>query len=135
MNIGHGRHASIRLLCEAVITMVIVLVAFAAFDDVTTDTDSSFVFEYSGLAVCGAGVLVLALRLVREGRQALGVISLIALAGAVWGTLGIGPSTVPSRELHYLATAGALVWFAVLSLTLWAMAWRAHPSPPPRTAG
>lgn len=134
MDINRRRRASIGWLADAVITMAAVLLAYAAFDDITTDNATSFTFEYAGLAVCGAWLLVLALRLIREGRLALGGISLLALAGAVWGQRAIGPGTVPSVGPHYLATVGAFGWFAVLSVILLVVEWRAHPERQAQTA-
>ena len=134
MDIEHRRRASVQLLRDAVITMAVVLFAFAAFDDITTDNATSFTFEYGGLAVCGVWLLVLAVRLIRDGRLALGGISLLALASAAWGQRAIGPGTVPGVGTNYLAVVGAFGWFAILSVTLLVMGWLAHPERNVQTA-
>lgn len=134
MDIERRRGASVALLADAVITLAAVCVAFAAFDDITTDHDASFTSEYAGLAVCGAWMLVLAIRLIRDGRVAPGGISLLALAAAVWGQRAVGPGTVPGLGAHYLAVVGAFVWFAILSVTMFVMGWRTDPERQVRTA-
>ena len=127
MDIDRQRSPSLRQLRDAAITIAAVLLAFAAFDDITTDKDTSFTAEYSGLILCGAWLAVLAVRLLRGRQLVLGSVSLLALAGAIWGQGAIGPGTVPSTDLHYLATVGAFAWFAALSSGLLLQGWRPHP--------
>lgn len=135
MDIDFDRRQSFWLLSDAVITIGVVLLAFAAFDDITTDNATTFTVEYAGLATSGAWLLVLAMRLLREGRISLGVASLVALAAWIWGVRGIGPGTVASSEAHVVATTAALAWFAVLSVTLLVLGWRAHPARRAQRAG
>jgi len=127
MDTDRRRSESLRPLRDAVITIVIILLAFAAFDDITTDNDTSFAFEYSGLVACGAWLLHQAIRLIRDRQIALGGVSLLALLAAIWGQGAVGPGTVPSADAHYLATVGAFGWFATLSIALLVRGWRSHP--------
>ena len=100
-----------------------VLFAVAAFDDITTDTDTSFAFEWTGLAVCAAWLLVVSWRLVRSEHRWLGAVSVMVLAIAVVAgstvRQGIGASWI-----GYLVTLGGLVWFLALSGMLATLAWR-----------
>ena len=132
MDIDRQPSASFRQLRDAVITVGVVLLAFAAFDDITTDSGTSFAAEYSGLILCGAWLAVLAVRQLRGRQLVPGSVSLLALAGAIWGQGAIGPGTVPSTDLRYLATVGAFAWFAALSIVLLLQGWRSHPEAQPR---
>lgn len=127
MDIDFDRRQSLWLLSDAIITLGVILLAFAAFDDITTDNATTFTVEYCGLAICGAWLLGLAIRLIRDGRVALGATSLVALGAAIWGQRAIGPGTVASSEPHYVAMAAVFAWFVVLSLMLLVLGWNAHP--------
>lgn len=132
--IHHRRAAAVGLLRDAALTMTAVLVAYAAFDDITTDNATAFTFEYGALILCAAWLLALAIRLIRIQRPVLGGISLLALAAASWGQRAIRPGLVPGLSSHYVATASAFVWFAVLSVVLLTLGWRAHPQRHTQTA-
>lgn len=120
-----GRHAT-ALLVDAIVTLTAVLVAFAAFDDITTDNATSFAFEYVALAACAVALALVIWRILGAGHRLLGVVSIVALAAALWGQRAIRPGLVPGLRAEYLATAAALFWFAALSLVLLALGWRAH---------
>jgi hypothetical protein len=95
-----------------------VLLSFAAFDDITTDTATDFTVEYAVLAACGVGLLVTSLQLLRGGHRVLGRVSVVALAGAAWGQRGIGPGIRPGFWPEYLVMVAALLWFAALAVFL-----------------
>lgn len=99
-----------RLLRDAVLTVTAVLIAFAAFDDITTDTATTFWFEWLGLGVCAAWLLIVSWREVRSGHRRLGWVSVIALVIAVGAGSAIRPGIGPSR-IEYLATMAGLAWF------------------------
>lgn len=99
-------------------TLFAVLLAFAAFDDITTDNATSFVFEYAILIGCCAWCLVVILGLLNSKRRILAATSACVLAAALWGQRAIGPGTVPSWRPEYVATVSAVIWFLVLSLIL-----------------
>jgi len=71
----------------AVLTIVALLLAFCAFDDITTGNESSFITEYAALLLCAFWLLFVSVRLLRGAHRFLGAISLFALAGGVWSRL------------------------------------------------
>jgi peptidoglycan/LPS O-acetylase OafA/YrhL len=102
-----------QLLRDAVLTFAAVLIAFAAFDDITTDTATTFTFEWLGLGVCAAWLLVVSWRLVWDEYRWLGSVSVIVLVVAVAAGSTIRPGTGPFR-VEYLVTMAGLVWFLAL---------------------
>lgn len=116
-------------LAYGLVTSVVLLLVFAAFDDITTDNATSFRAEYSALIASAAWLLFVALRLVRHHQPLLGWISLVVLAVGVWGQRGIGPGAVPGFWPEYLATIGAYAWFWALTLVLlWRGLHARHPA-------
>ena len=124
--------ASRRLPRDAVVTIAVLLLVFAAFDDITTDNATSFPLEYTILVASAIWLLFIAGRLMRRGHGLLGGISLLALASAVWGQRAVGPGVVWGQravgfEPEYVAVMTAYGWFCALSL---AMLWRARRESP-----
>ena len=121
------RHLSERsrrqLLRDAAVTLATVLLAFAAFDDITTDTATTFTFEWVGLAVCGVWLLMVSWRLLRSEHWWLGSVSIVALVAAVGAGSAIRPGTGPF-QIEYLTTAAGLLWFLALVGILTGQAWR-----------
>jgi hypothetical protein len=122
---GSGNRPFFR---DGVITLVVLLLVFAAFDDITTDNATAFPVEYSFLVVCGAWLLSLAWRLSRQRHRFLGGMSVLAVAAAVWAQRAIGPGIVSGFRLEYVAITAAYLWFSALSLTLLWLGWRSHHS-------
>lgn len=120
------QRASVGFLVDAIVTLTAVLLAFAAFDDITTDDAASFTLEYVALAACGLALAFVAARLFRAGHSLLAAVSVAALAAAAWGQRAIRPGLVPGFEPEHVVTAAALLWFAALSLVLLALGWRAY---------
>lgn len=112
-----------QLLRDAVLTFTAVLIAFAAFDDITTDTALTFTFEWLGLGVCAAWLLTVSWRLRRGEHPWLGSVSVIALVVAVGAGSTIRPGIDPFR-VEYLATIAGLIWFLGLGAILTTRAWR-----------
>jgi hypothetical protein len=108
-------------LRDAIGIAFVLLLAFAAFDDITTDNDTDFRVEYAALAASGLFLSVASVRLLRSGHRKLGGVSLVALAGAFWaqGSIGLAPGFWPA----YVAMAAAFLWFGVLAMVLFI---RAH---------
>jgi hypothetical protein len=111
------------------LTIAVLLLVFAAFDDITTDNATSFPLEYTLLAASAVWLLFIAVRLTRHGHGLLGGISLLALASAVWGQRAIGPGVVWGQRSgglkpEYLAVMTAYGWFCALSLAMLWWAWR-----------
>lgn len=107
-----------RLMTDAFVTLAALLLAFLAFDDITTDNATDFSVEYLVLAACFLWLFVLAIRLIREHDVVLGATSLLVLAVGAWGQRAIGPRTVASLAPHYLATAAVFAWWFTLALVL-----------------
>jgi hypothetical protein len=111
-----------RLFSHGAITVAALLVVYAAFDDITTDTATTFRVEYTLLAGCAVWLLFVAWSLVRGGHRALGFASVLALAGALWAQRAIGPrgSMDPALRPEYIVIVAAYVWFwAVAGAMLW----------------
>jgi len=105
------------------VTLAAVLLAFAAFDDITTDTATTFTFEWFGLAACGMGLVIVSWRLLRSEHRWLGSVSVVALVAAVGAASSIRPGTGPF-QFEYLATIAGLLWFLGLAVILAGQAWR-----------
>ena len=111
-------------LRDAVLTLVAVVLAFLALDDITTDRASSFVVERVALAGCGLWFALLALRLVQQGQRALGLSSIGVVIALAVAQPGIGPGTIPGTPAS-LAMVLGLAWFLLMSGTLAVRAVRA----------
>jgi hypothetical protein len=125
--------ASGRLVRDAVVTIAVLLLVFAAFDDITTDNATSFPLEYAILVAAAVWLLFIAVRLTRHGHGLLGGISLLALAGALWGQRAVGPGVVWGQRAagfkpEYVAVMTAYGWFWALSLAMLWWAWRERSS-------
>ena len=124
MTRGHRAEPSRRqLLRDAAVTLATVLLAFAAFDDITTDTATTFTFEWFGLVVCGVWLLIVSWRLLRSEHRWLGSVSVVALVAAVGAGSSIRPGTGPF-QVEYLTTIAGLLWFLGLVAILTGQAWR-----------
>jgi hypothetical protein len=108
-------------MLEGFVTLEAVALSFAALDDITTDWSTDYSFEYMWLTACAVWCGILAVTLVRRGHRALGAASMLLLAAGVWGQNGVGPGTQPDWHPEFVATAAALVWFAALSVALFAI--------------
>src|SRR5690349_933855 len=112
-----------RLRRDAAVTIAGLLLVFAAFDDITTDNATSFPLEYTILVVAAAWLLSIAGRLILHDHRLVGGISLLVLAGAVWGQRAVGPGVVWGQrgaglKLEYVAVMAAYGWFWALSLAM-----------------
>jgi hypothetical protein len=121
---GDESRLRVRLLRDAVLTLVAVAVAWLALDDITTDAAGRFPLERVALLGCGSWFAVVAWGLVRRGHPLLGVSSLLLVAAGALAQMAIGPDTVASMRVEYLATLGALAWFVLLTVILTVLAAR-----------
>jgi len=108
-------------LRDGLVTVGVLLLVFAAFDDITTDNATTFRLEYTILLACAGWLLVLALRLLRQRHYGLGAVSLLALAGAVVAQRAIRPGITPGFWTEYVVATAVYVWFFALS---WLLLWR-----------
>ena len=122
-----------RWTIEAIGSALVLLLAFAAFDDITTDKATDFTVEYSVLAGCGLWLLVVSIRLLRRGHQILSGASLVALTAALWGQRGIRTGITRGLWPEYLVMVAAFVWFAALTLLLFFLDSRTTPESSART--
>lgn len=116
-----GLRESIRCgvrLVHGVVTLAVVILAFLAFDDITTDNATSFTVEYFLLLAGAIWCLIVAVSLIGMRHFVLGGACVLVLAAAVWGQRSVGPGTIPSWQPGYVATVAALGWFLVLSVWL-----------------
>lgn len=110
------------LTVEAGLTLVVMVFALLALDDITTDNSTGFRPEYTLLAFAGAWLLVFAIQLWRKGRPSLAGISLIALLAAAWVTQnGLGHIRDGGWRVfwpEYSVIVIAWLWFAALAAAL-----------------
>jgi len=71
-----------RWLLLGGVTLVVMLLAGLALDDITTDSATRFPAEYSMLAVAGAWLLFVAWQLWRAGSRANAILTIASLAAA-----------------------------------------------------
>ena len=104
---------------DAVVSFGALLLVFGALDDIATDkTATSFTAEYTALVVCALWFGFVAIRLIRASYRTLGILSLVALAGGLWGHRAIGPGVRPGLWPEYVITTGAFLWFLALAISL-----------------
>jgi peptidoglycan/LPS O-acetylase OafA/YrhL len=108
----------------AIITIASVVLAFAAFDDITTDADTNFTAERLTLAAAAVWCAFLVRDLMHQGQRTLGVLSLIMLGAGLVAYFAIGPGTTHSWQLAYVAMAGSLAWFLGIAGLLIYQRWR-----------
>lgn len=126
--------ATTWLFAKAAITVVALLLVFAALDDITTDHAMTFRLEYTFLGGSAAWLLFVAWSLVRAGHRTFGYASLVALASALWALSGIRPGIVPALRPEFVVMATAYVWFWFLACAMLWLAWRAGKRPARRPA-
>jgi hypothetical protein len=114
---------------DAIITLVAVILAWGAIDDITTDrATTGFVPERTLLAVSAGWCVFLAWRIWQSGRRPLALTSLAAALAIGLAQWAIGPDTAPSR-VAYLVTLAGLGWLLVVAGALaWSQLFRRSPS-------
>lgn len=106
--------ATARERFHAVLTCGAVLVAFLAFDDITTDTATTFALERAAVIACGVWFAFIARQLWRQGRRGLAVVSAALLGLAAVAHPGVRPG-VSSGQFGPVVTWIALVWFLIVA--------------------
>jgi hypothetical protein len=119
----HAERTRGQLLRDAALTLATILLAAAAFDDITTDRATTFTVEWAGLAVCGVSLCIVCWRVLRNDAWWLGAISSVVLIAAVGAGSQIRPGTGPDA-IESLTTAAGLLWFLALTAVLAGQAWR-----------
>jgi hypothetical protein len=121
------RARAVALVRDGAVTFVLVLLSFAAFDDITTGHETDLTLEYGTLLVVAGWLSFVTFRLIRASHRVLGAMSIVVLAGALWGQLEIGPGITPGLWPAYVVTASAFLWFIAVAVVLLVSGWRAHP--------
>ena len=114
------------LLANAAITVVALVMVYAAFDDITTDNATTFRTEYAFLVGCAGWLLFVGWSLIRAGHRILGFTSLVALASALWAQHAIRRGMPPGLRPEYIVMMTAYVWFWALAGAMLWLAWRAR---------
>jgi len=116
---------------EAAVTIGLVVLAWLAVDDITTD-NARFRPEYTLLVVCGAWYLFLAYDLLKQGYRRLSTTSMLAVAAAVWvASDGLGHKRDGGWSVfwpEYTVMLVAWLWFLALAIILIALARRVMPT-------
>jgi len=128
--IAGGGAAPARLGVEACVTLVAMLFALLALDDITTDNATTgFVPEYTLLAIAGAWLVMFAIQLWRKHRRVVAAVSLVLVAAAAWvAGDGLGHKNAGGWSVFwpdYSVITIAWLWFAAISVRLLAQAFGA----------
>lgn len=121
------RSRSIASLRDGAVTCAVLLLSFAALDDITTGNETDLTLEYGALLISAGWLLFVTFRLIRTSRRVLGAISFAVLAGALWGQREIGPGITPGLWPAYVVTASAFLWFLIITIVLLLSGWQSHP--------
>jgi hypothetical protein len=118
-----GPPARAGLVVEASLTLVAMLFAFLALDDITTDNATTgFVPEYTLLGIAGAWLLIFVVRLGRKHRFVPAAVSLLLLVAAAWvAANGIGHKNAGGWSVFwpdYSVITTAWLWFTAISVRL-----------------
>jgi hypothetical protein len=103
------------------ISIIALLCAWLALDDITTDNATEFNVEYSLLLICGVWFAGVSVWLLVRGRLVLGIVSLLAVALAVVAFWSLPHHYAPASLVNYLGLL-TLAWF--LGLAVWMVARR-----------
>ena len=115
---GGSRVCSEQYLASGLVAFAALLLVFAAFEDITTGSGTTVRMEYAWLVACAAGLIFVAVRLLRAGHQLLGGTSVLAVGAGVWAQRAIGPGIVPGLWAEYIVITGSYLWFVVLAIHL-----------------
>jgi hypothetical protein len=117
---------------QAAVTLVVVILAWLALDDITTDNSTGFLPEYRLLGAAGAWCLFVAYTLVRRGWRAIGAASVVAVAAAAWVAFdGLGHKRDGGWRAfwpEYSVMLATWLWFLALSGILFALGRRTTPA-------
>lgn len=100
---------------DALLTVIAAGLAFAAFDDITTDNDINFAIERAMLLVCAGWAAWVGWSERARGRPLSAGVSLLVLAAAVWGQANLSASSDTIRTMASLSVVMALVWFLIVA--------------------
>jgi hypothetical protein len=120
------------LFAESAVTIALVVLAWLALDDITTDNATGFEPEYRLLAACGAWCLFLTYDLLKRGYRRLGAVSVVAVASAAWVAFdGLGHKRDGGWSVfwpEYTVMLIAWLWFLTLAIVLVAFGRQVMPT-------
>jgi hypothetical protein len=117
IQMGRGKRDPVDLV-DGLLTAGAVVLAFLAFDDITTDNATSFRVEYACLLACAGWVALLVARLTRRGHGALAGLTGALLLAALWGQRKIGPGVRASWQPEYVVATAALAGIMLVACYL-----------------
>jgi hypothetical protein len=124
----HGLSRAGVFFAQGAITLVVVVLAGLALDDITTDQSAGFLLEYRLLAAAGAWCLFVACSLLSKGHRVLGAASVVAVGAAAWvGFDGLGHKRDGGWSTfwpEYSVMLATWLWFVGLSVILLALGRR-----------
>ena len=110
---------------HGIITLLVTVLTAMALDDITTDSATAFVLEYSILAAAGGWGVFVGYNLLRTGHGVVGTTSVILLAAAAWVAVdGLGHKRDGGWSAfwpEYTVMLATSVWFVALSVILLAL--------------
>jgi hypothetical protein len=113
-----GKERRLADRTDGVVTLALLVLAFLAFDDITTDNATSFTLEYAFLTACAVWGFILIARLALRSRFITAAVCASLLMAILWGQRGIGPGTRASWQPEYVVASVAFVGFLVVSTYL-----------------
>ena len=118
--VSDGKRDGMRWV--GIVSILLVVVAWLALDDITTNNATTFIVEYSLLVICGAWFAAVAIWLLARRWVMAGIVSLAALSLAVVAFRPLPHHYAPASPVNYLGLF-SLAWF--LGLSVWMAARRA----------
>jgi hypothetical protein len=100
-----------------VCSLIVLLLAWLALDDITTDNASEFPLEYTILVSAGMWFVALGVSLIAKRRYFSGVSSLLAVVLGVVAFWSLPHHYQPPSPINYLGYA-PLAWFVGLAIWL-----------------
>ncbi len=127
----HDLSRGVVFFAEGAVTLVVLMLAWLALDDITTDNSTGFLPEYRLLAAAGAWCLFVAYTLLRRGWRVVGMTSVVAVAAAALVAFdGLGHKRDGGWSVfwpEYSIMLATWLWFLALSVILLAVGPRALP--------
>jgi hypothetical protein len=127
-----AQHNGIATVFDGVVTGAAVILAFGAFDDITTDNATSFEVEYSCLVLCLIWMAALIARLAKRGLNLLALLCAMLVLAILWGQRQIGPGTTASWQLEYVLATTAIIGIFLVACGLIVKGLRLLRAQPPK---
>ena len=116
------------LLRDAGVMVAAVVLTFMALDDITTDTDTSFVVERIAVILCAGCLFGIAWRVWQYGYHVLGGLSTLVALAIAFSEPAVAAADAGGSSVAYLISFFGLVWFTAVAIFLVALALRSRPA-------